>query len=137
MDIITGKILKLNHWPDGKIIGIAKAIAAELAGQGMERDAILARLDAVRQNPGQFLADPQMADLARECLRLSPAPADAMDEMRAAPLPYRIWGRESIDQGSLAQMDHAMRLPVSVAGALMPDAHVGLRPADWRRAGNG
>ena len=88
MDIITGKILKLNNWPDGKIIGIAKAIAAELAGQGIEREAILARLDAVRNNPVQFLADPRMAGLARECIRLRPAPEDALREMREAPLPY-------------------------------------------------
>src|SRR5687767_2850333 len=37
MDIITGKILKLNGWPDGKIIGIAKDAAAQLAAQGLER----------------------------------------------------------------------------------------------------
>lgn len=29
MGVITGKILKLNNWPDGKIIGVAKHIAAE------------------------------------------------------------------------------------------------------------
>ena len=42
-----------------------------------------------------------------------------------APIPYPIWGREQIDDGAVAQMDNAMRLPVTVAGALMPDAHVG------------
>ena len=47
------------------------------------------------------------------------------EELRAAPLPYPIWGQENIDDSSLSQMDYAMRLPVSVAGALMPDAHVG------------
>jgi tRNA-splicing ligase RtcB len=34
------------------------------------------------------------------------------------------WGTD-IDQPSIAQMQNAMVLPVSVAGALMPDAHVG------------
>jgi tRNA-splicing ligase RtcB (3'-phosphate/5'-hydroxy nucleic acid ligase) len=125
MDLITGKILKLNNWPDGKIIGLAKSAAVQFAMQGLAREAILARLDAVRSNPGQFLADPLLADLARECIRLAPKVKDASNEMRAAPLPYPIWGREAIDDGSLAQMDNAMRLPVSVAGALMPDAHVG------------
>jgi tRNA-splicing ligase RtcB (3'-phosphate/5'-hydroxy nucleic acid ligase) len=125
MDIITGKILKLNNWPDGKIIGIAKNIAAQLTEQGLERDVILARLDAVRNNPGPFLADMLMADLARECIRLAPKPEDTLNELRQSPLPYPIWGREAIDDGSLSQMDNAMRLPVSVAGALMPDAHVG------------
>lgn len=38
---------------------------------------------------------------------------------------YHIWGKDQIDQAAIEQMDNAMRLPVSVAGALMPDAHVG------------
>ncbi len=41
------------------------------------------------------------------------------------PLPYPIWGEEFIDEESKRQMDAAMRLPITVAGALMPDAHVG------------
>jgi hypothetical protein len=48
MDVITGKILKLNHWPDGKVIGIAKEAAAQLSAAGLERESVLARLDAVR-----------------------------------------------------------------------------------------
>lgn len=47
------------------------------------------------------------------------------ETLRSEPLPYRTWGRELIDTEALTQMDAAMRLPVSVAGALMPDAHVG------------
>ncbi len=45
--------------------------------------------------------------------------------LRDAPLPYQTWGEQYIDEGSRRQMDNAMRLPISVAGALMPDAHVG------------
>ncbi|MBN8636421.1 MAG: RtcB family protein [Anaerolineae bacterium] len=47
------------------------------------------------------------------------------DDLRAQPLPYQVWGAENIDASAIAQMDAAMRLPISVAGALMPDAHVG------------
>jgi tRNA-splicing ligase RtcB len=49
----------------------------------------------------------------------------AGSSLREQPLPFLVWGREQIDPGAIAQMDAAMRLPVSVAGALMPDAHVG------------
>lgn len=45
--------------------------------------------------------------------------------LRAQPLPYQVWGADQIDEAARAQMDNALRLPVSVAGALMPDAHVG------------
>jgi tRNA-splicing ligase RtcB (3'-phosphate/5'-hydroxy nucleic acid ligase) len=46
-------------------------------------------------------------------------------DLRSQPLPYKVWGREFVDAGSIEQMDNAMRLPVSTAGALMPDAHIG------------
>lgn len=46
-------------------------------------------------------------------------------ELRSEPLPYRVWGEEFIEEEARRQMDTALRLPVSVAGALMPDAHVG------------
>lgn len=49
----------------------------------------------------------------------------AQQVLRSAPLPYSTWGEALIDAGARAQMDTAMRLPISVAGALMPDAHVG------------
>jgi tRNA-splicing ligase RtcB (3'-phosphate/5'-hydroxy nucleic acid ligase) len=41
------------------------------------------------------------------------------------PVDYRVWGRENIDDEALQQMDNAARLPITVAAALMPDAHVG------------
>lgn len=47
------------------------------------------------------------------------------DTLRNEPLSYQIWGKQHIDQAAIDQMDAAMRLPVAVAGALMPDAHVG------------
>ncbi len=40
------------------------------------------------------------------------------------PVPISIWG-EGLEPQSLAQMENARRLPVAVAAALMPDAHVG------------
>lgn len=123
--MISGKILKLNGWPEGKIISLAKSASEQLEAQGLDRDAILMRLDAVRQNPGNHLVDPLMADLARECIRLVEKDVVSDDELRERPLQYPVWGKDNIDKGSFDQMDNAMRLPVSVAGALMPDAHVG------------
>ena len=83
------------------------------------------RLEAVRQNPGLFLADEQLEDLARECIRIAQKNLPSDKALREAPMSYPVWGQENIDAGSIARMDNAMRLPVSVAGALMPDAHVG------------
>ena len=51
--------------------------------------------------------------------------ARASSDLRPTPLPYPVWGADLIDPGAHTQMDVAMRLPISRAGALMPDAHVG------------
>lgn len=124
--MISKKILKQRGWPEGKVIGVAKATAERMARQGMPQDDILARLDRVRARPGEFLADADVGDLARECFRQeSKAVSTASDTLRDTPLGYPVWGKDQIDPGALAQMDQAMRLPVSRAGALMPDAHVG------------
>ena len=125
MDIITGKILKLNNWQDGKVIGLAKDAGTKMITNGMEREAALTQLDAVRNNPGSFLADSLLADLARECIRLTQKVEPSVDALLENPIPFPIWGRDNIDDGAVAQMNNAMRLPVTVTGALMPDAHVG------------
>jgi len=44
--------------------------------------------------------------------------------MTGQPITYRQWGTD-LDANALQQMENACRLPVSVAAALMPDAHVG------------
>ncbi len=48
-----------------------------------------------------------------------------MNVVREEPVPYKIWGEQQIEQGALQQMYRAARLPISVQGALMPDAHQG------------
>lgn len=45
--------------------------------------------------------------------------------LKSSPAPYKIWGNEYIEAETITQMAGAARLPVSIAGALMPDAHLG------------
>lgn len=42
----------------------------------------------------------------------------------SGPVSYRKWGRD-FDDKTIEQMDNACSLPITVAGALMPDAHMG------------
>jgi len=102
MDMITGKILKLNGWPDGKIIGLAKKAAEELMKTEANREFVLTRLEEVRKNPGAFLADLNMAELARECIRLGNTHALAEHTLLSSNL-YRAeyfdakFGEQNID----------------------------------------
>ena len=47
-----------------------------------------------------------------------------MNDEMTKPAPYRQWG-DLADQASINQMENACSLPISVKGALMPDAHCG------------
>lgn len=126
MGIISGKILQMHGWPEGPIIRVAKDAADALWRAGLDRDTVLERLTAVRVNPTAFTNDPDVGPLAQAWIEAQAEDPEAEAlELRDSPLPYRVWGREFIDIGAVAQMDNAMRLPVAAAGALMPDAHVG------------
>jgi tRNA-splicing ligase RtcB (3'-phosphate/5'-hydroxy nucleic acid ligase) len=46
-------------------------------------------------------------------------------ELRNENISYQVYGAEFIEEGALKQMNTAASLPISVAGALMPDAHQG------------
>jgi tRNA-splicing ligase RtcB (3'-phosphate/5'-hydroxy nucleic acid ligase) len=54
-------------------------------------------------------------------MRAVPGPRD----LRHISPDYAIFGAPGIEDGALLQMETAMKLPVTVAGALMPDAHQG------------
>jgi tRNA-splicing ligase RtcB len=124
--MISGKMLKARGWPEGRLIGAAKTAAARLELQDLARDDVLDALDRVRAQPDAYVDDPLFGPLATECLRHAQrTAAHAEDALLPDPIGYGVWGAEQIDPAARLQMDAAMRLPVSVAGALMPDAHVG------------
>jgi tRNA-splicing ligase RtcB len=84
---------------------------------GGDKSRLTEEVLAVVRNPGQFLDDPWRGEFAQALLAAPPP-------LRAEPARYRQWG-ENLESEAVHQMDKACLLPVSVAGALMPDAHVG------------
>jgi tRNA-splicing ligase RtcB len=122
--VITGKTLKYRGWPEGKAIGLAKTLAQREEAAGAEAEVVLTTLDRVREHPSDYLADPRYSAIAGALLQnvtSEPIP----DVLRDKPLGYAVWGAEQIEPEARNQMERALRLPVAVAGALMPDAHVG------------
>jgi tRNA-splicing ligase RtcB len=123
--MINGKDLIDLGWPEGKTIGLALAAAKRLRASGMDEDSVLRELEKVRATP-DATTDPDLDPLARELMKLRDAESQAASEkLRDEPLPYGVWGAGLIEAGTTAQMENAMRLPISIGGALMPDAHLG------------
>jgi tRNA-splicing ligase RtcB len=105
----------------GVPLGEAQRRAVDFISQFILRGGDKSRLEeeikAIVANPALFAEDPLRKEFARSIVN-APAPP------RAAPVPWRQWG-DGLEQEAVNQMAKACLLPVSVAGALMPDAHVG------------
>jgi len=91
---------------------ISKFILAEGDKARLEEE-----VKAILANPSQFAGDPLRGEFARALLEAPPPP-------RTEPVKYRQWG-EGLEAEAVMQMEKACLLPVAVAGALMPDAHLG------------
>jgi tRNA-splicing ligase RtcB (3'-phosphate/5'-hydroxy nucleic acid ligase) len=105
----------------GVPLGEAQRRAVDFISQFILRGGDKSRLEeevkAIVANPALFAEDPLRKEFAKSIVNAPPPP-------RAAPVPWRQWG-EGLEQEAVNQMAKACLLPVSVAGALMPDAHVG------------
>ena len=121
--MINGTTLIERGWPTGPLIGQALALARTLQADGLTEPATLAALARIHDDPEAVLAGEAGFELAQALVDLRSVPEPPA--IRERPLDVPIWGRELIDRNAIRQMEDAMRLPVSVAGALMPDAHLG------------
>src|SRR5437667_11793099 len=103
--------------PPGEPMRRATDFISRFVLGGGDHGRIEAEVRAIAANPGAFVADPLRGEFAKALLAAPPSP-------RSAPVKYRQWG-EGLEHEAVMQMEKACLLPVSVAGALMPDAHVG------------
>ena len=111
----THQLSKLGVKTSGAFAA-GSALCKHLAHAGLDDDGLRDRVSAL------------IAGTAAPVYPVEKTFVDALALMpsveRAEPAPWRQWGSD-LEEGAIDQMRHAVRLPVSVAGALMPDAHVG------------
>ena len=104
----------------------ARSIAIETVGKHCKHytaEQIESALQQVIQTPEAFRSDAVWGKLAEV---LSPPKVEKHQfDLRDAPLTHHIYGADNIDDLARHQMATAMQLPVSVAGALMPDGCAG------------
>src|SRR5438094_2872579 len=84
---------------------------------GGDKSRLEEEVKAILANPSGFTEDGLRGEFAKAILNAPPPP-------RSEPIKYRQWG-EGLEHEAVMQMERACLLPVAVAGALMPDAHVG------------
>ena len=105
---------------------IARSIAMATIAKYCKHDSqeqILSILEDIIQQPEQYLENRIWGKLAS--IQAPPTSSSISYDLRNSPPPYSIYGSDGIDELSKKQMETAMKLPVAVAGALMPDGCAG------------
>jgi len=122
MGIIKPKELNKLGYTDN----VARSLTIELVAKHCKhhtQEEVFNILRDVLLHPERYKNDEVWGRLAEV---LSPSKAVQTNyDIRESSIPYCIYGRENIDKLATDQMDMAMRLPVSMAGALMPDGCAG------------
>jgi tRNA-splicing ligase RtcB len=108
--------------PRGEAMKIAGVACAAAAAAGLDKTAIREAIAALVADPTAYTEHPQFRPLATAV-----AEAKATQQLfvpRDQAAPWRQWGSD-LEQSAVNQLRNACKLPVAVAGALMPDAHQG------------
>ncbi len=120
---ITGKELRAIGYPEGPVISIAMKVMEKNYKHHKKEDAMNI-LKKVLTTPVEYEQDAVLALVAQQFL-----PKESVDgaaiSLNQAGVHFNVFGQEHIDEGAMHQMYQAAKLPISVAGALMPDAHHG------------
>ena len=110
------ELMKLGV-PMGEPVKIAINLVADFALSGCKKHWMEKEVAAIVAAPEEFKDDELRGRLAHALM-------GHRQTVRSEAVPYEQWGGD-LDAEAINQMDRACYLPVSVAGALMPDAHVG------------
>ncbi|HXS68524.1 MAG TPA: RtcB family protein [Candidatus Polarisedimenticolia bacterium] len=103
--------------PLGEATRRATDFVSQFILRGGDKSKLEEEVKAIIANPALFADDPLRKEFAKAIANSPPPP-------RGEPVKYRQWG-EGLEPDAVMQMEKACLLPISVAGALMPDAHVG------------
>ncbi len=123
---ITGKELRSIGFPEGPVISIAMQVMMSNFKHKDKQEAFK-MLKEILLMPEDFINDKVLEKIATTLIQMkTPKP----EEGRAVLLneegvAFEVFGREHIEEVAMHQMHLASKLPIAVAGALMPDAHLG------------
>src|SRR6476661_7579149 len=117
---LRGNDLRQLGFPEGRAIGLALAQLPRKHLKKLSQTDQLALLGQLLTNPNDYLTH---LDWSHTAAALLPPPNRHISLVERKD--YAVFGAEHIDPSAIHQMETAMKLPVTVAGALMPDAHHG------------
>lgn len=120
---INGKELRAIGYPEGPVISIAMNVMQKNY-KHHKKEEVMELLKKVLASPVEYKDDAVLALIAKQ---LMPAieTEGAELSLNQSGIQFNVFGNEHIEEGAMHQMYTAAKLPIAIAGALMPDAHSG------------
>ncbi len=112
---INGFELMELGFPQGEIIGIALKINRKR--NGFKRDEMISHFKLVLETPENYMEDAIFSPLAIAILEKANEKPEDFIALNPNPNAYSAYGLEHIEEGARKQMEVAMQLPITVAGA--------------------
>jgi tRNA-splicing ligase RtcB (3'-phosphate/5'-hydroxy nucleic acid ligase) len=120
---ITTKEIRAIGYPDGPPVSIALHTISKVYKHGTKQDA-LQKLTDIFASPQKFIEDKDLAIIAHQLIFAEEKKPEVI-QMKQHSVDFAVFGQEQIEETAMHQMHQATKLPISVSGALMPDAHSG------------
>lgn len=120
---IQGKELRAIGFPEGPVISIAMNVM-ERNFKHHSKEKAFEILKEVLESPQDYASDVVLGLIAKQLLP-KPETEGQNISLNQSGIQFNVFGQEHIEEGAMHQMYQASKLPIAVAGALMPDAHSG------------
>jgi tRNA-splicing ligase RtcB (3'-phosphate/5'-hydroxy nucleic acid ligase) len=121
---VKGKHLRKINFPSD----IAKGVAIHILSKHYKHVALEEKLEVISQvlqDPQAFLEHEHLCPLARAIIGKPTIKTNYEVHQLKHQGHFNLYGKKHIASNAIAQMEAAMKLPISIKGALMPDAHFG------------
>ncbi len=120
---LRGKELRKIGYPESSVVGLAMQIMHQHYKHS-KKDEALSILKDILAQPDKYENHEILGPIANEFIEVYEV-IQEQKEINTVPIPYKTYGGQHISDAAKQQMDVAMKLPITRAGALMPDAHAG------------
>jgi Uncharacterized conserved protein len=120
---LSGKELRAIGYPEGPVISIAMNVMEKNYKHHTKEEAVEI-LEKILKAPVEYENDAVLGLIAQQLIPKKKLEGQEIS-LNNTGIHFNVFGGDHIEEGAMHQMYQAAKLPISVAGALMPDAHAG------------
>jgi tRNA-splicing ligase RtcB len=121
--ILSGKELRAIGYPEGPVVSITMNVMQKNY-KHHKKEEVMGLLKKIFCAPVEYENDEVLGLIAQQLIPKKMIEGQEIS-LNNSGIQFNVFGQEHIEEGAMHQMYQAAKLPIAVAGALMPDAHAG------------